>query len=883
MAHVFDRSKRSPSHTHRFLLLGTFLLVVLMMASAGLVLKRGNQITVTRAAVNSKFIFTAAGDYDQTPATTANLNAIAQSGANFHLALGDFSYNTAVTAAQWSSFVIGLLPANFPFEIIPGDHDVSQLAAYATNLPDHIGNISGKYAQEYYFDYPHATPLARFIMLSPGILSGYNYTLGGSDYNWVATAIDNARAAGIPWVMVGMYQDCFSLGSPNCTSDDLLNLLISKNVDLILYAHKHSYQASKQLAFNGTTCTSLTTNNYNAHCVVNGTSKLTKGAGSVIVVSGTAGAAMVNISTIDPALGYFRTWEAANNNATWGVSQFTVSASQISMQFVGTSGGTFSDSFTITGNGSTPTPIPSPTTSPSPSATAKPSPTSTPKPSPSPTVTPSPSPSPTITPSPSPTSTPTPGAGIPVSKTWYFAEGRVGKGFREYLTIGNPTTNTCAVDVRYLYTMDGSSVPATKTASVTVSPASRTTESVNSDLGLPDSSTSAASLAASVTVNATATPNCTGVVAERPMYFSNYHGISSGTDVIGGTTLSTTYYFADVPTGASSSGSYTSYITILNPNTSVANITVNYYANGNRMQTQTLAVPANARGTIAPGAISLPQHVAAVVTSDQPVMVERPTYFTGVNGVSGAYDVVGAPTAAGDWLFAEGYTGAGYQEYLTIANVDPANTALVTVTLESGSGATNAINLSLVSKSQVIWNVNAANTFSESTPEVSAEVTAASSGASIVVQREIYFTYKHTLPQRAMGGTDVMGQLGPVSHSAYSFAEGYTNTGYNEWLTVQNPTGSDETIYVTLVNGLAKSSTQSYPVLGNSRFTLDVTALVQQIFNPGTNSTANAISMTVQTLDGSAFVAERPIYWNTSGVSSFVTAGGSDVIGYVGG
>ena len=60
-------------------------------------------------------------------------------------------------------------------------------------------------------------------------------------------------------------------------------------------------------------------------------------------------------------------------------------------------------------------------------------------------------------------------------------------------------------------------------------------------------------------------------------------------------------------------------------------------------------------------------------------------------------------------------------------------------------------------------------------------------------------------------------------------------------------------------------------------------ALVQQVFTPGTNSAGNSISMTVQTLDNSVFVAERPMYWNTGGVSSFVTVGGSDVIGYVGG
>ena len=128
-----------------------------------------------------------------------------------------------------------------------------------------------------------------------------------------------------------------------------------------------------------------------------------------------------------------------------------------------------------------------------------------------------------------------------------------------------------------------------------------------------------------------------------------------------------------------------------------------------------------------------------------------------------------------------------------------------------------------------------------------------------------------------------MGQVGPASHSAYSFAEGYTNTVYNEWLTIQNPTSKDETISVILVDGDGKTSTQSFTVHANSRFTQDINALVQQVFNPGTSSTGNAVSLTVQTLDGSVFAAERPMYWNTNGISPFVTVGGSDIVGYVGG
>ncbi len=463
----------------------------------------------------------------------------------------------------------------------------------------------------------------------------------------------------------------------------------------------------------------------------------------------------------------------------------------------------------------------------------------------------------------------------PVSKTWYLAEGRVGKGFREYITLDNPSSSACTVSLQYLYTLDTSATPSTQTVTVSVPAASRLTEAVNNDLGLD----SAAGRAASVATIVNVTGGCNGVMAERPMYFVNYHSLSSGTDVAGATHLSTTWYFADVPTGAN----VTSFLSILNPGTASATVTANYYANGQKVQSQVITVPGMARGTIAPNTVTLPADVAAVVTSTQPVMVERPSYFYGVNGVNGAADVVGATGLANDWLFAEGYTN-GMQENLTIANVDPANkSASVTITLKSKTGATQAFPVTVAADSQLIWNVNANNTFTNSSPEVSAEVK--STGAGIVVQREMYFQYHHSgdQPMQSQGVTDVIGQVGPASRSSYSFAEGYTNAGYNEWLTLQNPTGNTETIYVTLVNTLGKTFTQSFAVGGNSRFTVDVTLMTLQNLVPaGATFQSYEVSMTVQTLNNAPFVAERPEYFNTSG-SSFSTQGGSDIIGYAGG
>ena len=494
---------------------------------------------------------------------------------------------------------------------------------------------------------------------------------------------------------------------------------------------------------------------------------------------------------------------------------------------------------------------------------------------------------------PAPGSSPTAGASPttpvsappgPVAKTWYFAEGRVGKGFNEYLTIGNPTSTACSVNITYLYTMDGSTTASTKTMTGVPIPANtRWTEPVNQDLNIGSTSASAASLATIVTMNSGST--CPGVVAERPLYFSNYHGISSGNDVVGGTTLATTYDFADIPTGTSD----ISYISILNPpGGTAATVTATYYSNGAKVGTQSTTVPAGARGTIAPGALTnpaLPTHVVAIVTSTSPVMVERPTYFmNGPFGTSGGYDVIGASSPAKDWFFAEGYTGGVNQENLTIANLSTTTTESVNVTLKSKTGITKSFPITLSPLSSTVWNVNANNTFTGSSPEVSSEVLA--TGSNIVVQREMYFKYSHTITNyqtvQASGGDDIMGIVGPLSKSSYSFAEGYTALDYNEWLTVQNPNTTAETIYITISNGSSKTQTFTEQMAANSRLTVDITQQVLGFFHPsGTDTSGNAITMTVQTLDGKPIVAERPEYWNTSN-KTFQTQGGSDVFGYTG-
>ena len=229
-----------------------------------------------------------------------------------------------------------------------------------------MSDMVGTYAKEYYFDYPVQHPVARFIMISPGLNftygGPYSYVKGGADYNWVANAIDSARAAGIKWIIVANHKVCLSAGGSTCDGGtDILNLLVSKKVDIILMGHDHIYQRSKQLALSAR-CPALDPNVYNGGCVVNsGFGHLYHaGAGTIINGLGTGGDG--------PDFGYvwtradtpyFARYSGYNLDVRKGFEKFTVTNQAITAQFIGVNpaGGPtspFSDSYTITSNPVTP-------------------------------------------------------------------------------------------------------------------------------------------------------------------------------------------------------------------------------------------------------------------------------------------------------------------------------------------------------------------------------------------------------------------------------------------------------------------------------------------------------------------------------------------------
>jgi hypothetical protein len=355
------------------------------VAAAVAALGPGNH---ARAATT--FSFAVAGDLGANGNTSGVLNAVAASGSQIFFPLGDLSYSQVTPEPSWCNFVQQRLGANYPAEVVAGNHEDNDgpdgfIGNFAACLPDQIG-VQGTYSEEYYADYPAGAPLVRFIMISPGLDlnangTNWSYSQGTSHYNWTANAIDGARAAGIPWVVVGMHEYCLSLVNHSCfIGDDLMNLLIAKKVDLYLQAHDHAYSRSKQLAY-GPGCSRVSSTSFNPACVAdaNPASAYTAGNGTVIATVGSGGR---SINSQDPTLAwapYFQAYMGSNNNATYGFLKVSVSATQMSAQFVRGAGGSYTDSFSLTQSGATtsPSPTPTPSPSPSPSASPSPSPTST--------------------------------------------------------------------------------------------------------------------------------------------------------------------------------------------------------------------------------------------------------------------------------------------------------------------------------------------------------------------------------------------------------------------------------------------------------------------------------------------------------------------------
>jgi len=391
----------------------------------------------------------------------------------------------------------------------------------------------------------------------------------------------------------------------------------------------------------------------------------------------------------------------------------------------------------------------------------------------------------------------------PASYDWYFAEGYTGSGFEEWLTLANPANGAAAKDaiVRVIYLFNGDRDPLIR------------------DYPLPAGTRSTINVEAEVGAGQEVSMKVLSeqpIVAERPMYFDYQgmggHGWTGGHCVVGTDQPLNEWYFAEGYTGSG----FEEWLCLANFGDKLATVTVDYiYADGVPLQEE-YAIPGNRRVTFSVNEeAGYDQDVSIDISSDQPIVAERPMYFDyqglGGHGWTGGHCVIGAERTSRKWYFAEGYTGSGFEEWLTLANPNDADatinvTYMYQVVYEADESTTQTYVVPANARRTISVN-QAAGGDKELGMVVDSDL-------PILAERPMYFSYQGIWD----GGHCVMGAVLPSNY--WALAEGYTDPNFDEYICISNPGKEDAEITVTPLFAASDGNGGIYEVEAGQRFTL---------------------------------------------------------------
>jgi hypothetical protein len=301
--------------------------------------------------------------------------------------------------------------------------------------------------------------------------------------------------------------------------------------------------------------------------------------------------------------------------------------------------------------------------------------------------------------------------------TWYFAEGYTGDSFQEYLTVQNPGTVPASVTVTFL----PASVPAAtpRTVSFSVPANSRGTENIRRDyLPYPDKS-----------VGMIVTSD-QPIVAERVEYWGDGVGSAKFGEAsqAGMTGSAKQFFFAygsnpgatAANAGPGQQTSDESYVTVINPAPVVngvpgsdATVLVSFFdAKGTALGSKSITVSPQTRETVVVNNVIAPVSgpFYTVVSSDQPVLVERPQYIGGSpnSGTHPGVSPSGSPAGLQSVLFPYVNTAdpSGSAIAQTVFLLNPGVTTItVNGTYYAPNGQTVSVAYSVAAGSLLVVNV----------------------------------------------------------------------------------------------------------------------------------------------------------------------------------
>jgi len=406
------------------------------------------------------------------------------------------------------------------------------------------------------------------------------------------------------------------------------------------------------------------------------------------------------------------------------------------------------------------------------------------------------------------------------STSWFFAEGTTRPGFDEWICVLNPGDDPCRLTFHFLLS-GGEGEPFR----AQLAPHSRFNLNVNQAAG--------AGLDVSVQLESDRS-----VAAERAMYFRyGAGGWGGGHCEHGAVSASGQWLFAE---GTTRMG-FDTWLCLSNPQDTAATVRVDFMlgaGQGDNLASSYRLQPRSRFTLRVNDAVSAERDVSLRVTSDRPVVAERPVYFSYRGGWDGGHVALGSGNASSKWYFAEGTTQAGFDEYICLLNPDSRD-ARATLTFMSAGGVLRRLQSDIPAGHRQTVSVNEAVGPGQ---HVSCEV---SSPTPLVAERPIYFSYQG----RQRGGHICAGCTAPTTEAL--FAEGCTRGGFDEFLCILNPNDAPATVQVACMDS-GGGVTRSTCVVGNrSRLTLSV----RDIAGPDKD-------VSVRLLSDLPLVAERPMYFS---------------------
>ncbi len=431
--------------------------------------------------------------------------------------------------------------------------------------------------------------------------------------------------------------------------------------------------------------------------------------------------------------------------------------------------------------------------------------------------------------------------------TFYFAEGYTGTGFQEYLCLGNPGPVPFTVGVTFLFP-DGS----TQTDDYNVPAFSRLTVDVNRAVG----------------AGKDVSIKCEGpfpFIAERPMYFTYGPGWTGGHDAVGAPAPAQECYFAEGYTGPG----FDEYICVLNPGEDDADLTFRFQTQSDEIVVTGKSVPAHSRQTfLANQLLGGAYETSLKLESTQPVVAERPIYFDYLGADpaaprhwNGGHCVMGATSLGDIYFFAEGYTGAGFDEYITIQNPGASEiTVEAEYQLGPGHGGPVTTSYEVPARGRRTVYVNGP----EGVGEGKDTSVVLSSDDDFLAERPMYFNYTGYGAPGWTGGHCVIGARDAATQ--WFFAEGYTGGGFDEYLCIQNQYPDDAEVNITYYpeGGGQPILKDAFAVPGDSRVTVYVNV-----------DAGEGLSISAMVASDQPVIVERPMYFDFFGIT-----GGHDVVGY---